>query len=343
MNPLQLVDEIRRRGRDTAARPLNVWWVALSGDRDQFAKALLESRGTSAIIPWILRVPGRFREPNAVMYDIAHVLGETRRAIIDMEEAVRRNQGVDVIVLSRTELELIVTSSPILLPQWFPITPGHTVTAQVHDLTWDVNVSMADEILELDDLRGILHSLDVALAARWRQCHEADHRRSQAIWAHIRRDSEQGVVSALDNMQAALSSVRNTSNYRPSTKQNRTMIERLWFLANKTSPDKLPGRARALASALCAEELEVLSGNQPLLAVLGRPSNPILDASALWCFQLIVTLKNACQMVTAAAHADEYPVFPHALLRAVSLDLRRFLHAASGALRLASGSSGTVP
>ena len=343
MNPLQLVDEIRRRReRDEDAKPLSVWWVALSGDRDQFAEALLDSRSTSPIIPWILRTPGLFRDPNAVMNDISYVLGETQHNMVDVAESARRNGGIDVIVLSRTELELISTSSPILLPEWFPVTPGRTVTAQVHDLTWDVNVSMADEILELDDLRGILHNLDMALADRWRQCHEADHRRSQAIWAQIRRDSEQDIISVIDDIQSALSSIRNTSNYRPSTKQNKTMIERLWFLSNTTSPDKLHGKAKALAQALCAEELRLSDHSQPLLAVLGRPGNPIPDASVLWCYQLIVTLRNACQMVTTAAHADEYPPFPRALLKTVSLDLRRPLRAAIHALRLATGSSGGI-
>ncbi len=338
MNPLQLINEIRRRReRDDTASALNVCWLALSGDRDQFAEALLGTREDSPIVPWILRVSGLFRDTNEVMNDIAHVLRESR---------ARLSGGVDVIVLSRTELELISTSSPILLPEWFPVTPGRTVTAQVHDLTWGVNVSMADEILELDDLRGILHSLDVALIARWRQCHGADHRRSQAIWDQIRRNSDQDIVSAMDDIQATLSNVQNSSNYRPSTRQNRTLIERLWFLANKTSPDKLPRRANALAVALCAEELLFPSDGQPLqslLAVLARPGNPISDPGALWCYQLIVTLRNACQMVTAAAHADEYPPYPRALLKTVSLDLRLFLHAATGALYIANGSSGRTP
>ena len=70
-----------------------------------------------------------------------------------------------------------------------------------------------------------------------------------------------------------------------------------------------------------------------LAAVLNRPSSPIGEARVRWAFALIVTLRSACQLVTAAAHDDSYPRFPTALLRSTSLDLRRFLDAAVAKLR----------
>lgn len=98
---------------------------------------------------------------------------------------------------------------------------------------------------------------------------------------------------------------------------------RLWAYVNKSPPEALPKAAASLAKAVGLDANE--TGDPPLTAVLSRTANPILDKaseSGLW---LLVSLRAACQLLTAGAHADEYPRFPVLLLRSFSLDLRRFL------------------
>ena len=58
-----------------------------------------------------------------------------------------------------------------------------------------------------------------------------------------------------------------------------------------------------------------------------------MDARVQWAFGLIVTVRGACQLVTAAAHADEYPRFGAQLLQSTSRDLRSFLDGAAAKLR----------
>ena len=339
MNPKQLIAEIgHRRNRRPVEEGLLVYWVTLSGDRDEFATSLRNLRGAFPFVPTILRSSGMFRDSNALMNDVAAVLEETRSEILRLAKAIRQHNAAEIIILSRTELRLISTSSPIVLPEWYPITPSHTVTARIQDLTWDINVSMADEVAMVADLQRLLYETDRALEASLRQCHSADHRHSQALWDSLRRDSGQSVHAALDEARATLRTIRNPANYRPSARRNKTMIERLWFMANATPPDKMAKRAKTLAKALCTVEMPLDNHRQSLLAVLNRPTNPIDDLGTLWCFQLIGTLRSACQFVTAASHADEYPSFPDTLLRAVSLDIRRFLDNATTILKQAGPS-----
>ncbi len=204
------------------------------------------------------------------------------------------------------------------------------------DLTWDINVSMADRTVMVADLQRLLHEFDNALEERLRQCLNADHRYSQALWDSLRRESGQSALAAIDEARATLNTIKNSANFRPSTKRNKTIIERLWFMANATPPDKMAKRAKALANAICVDKILLNNHRQSLLAVLNRPSNQIDDLGTLWCFQLLVSIRSACQFVTAAAHADEYPSFPDTLLRAVSLDIRRFLNDANALLSHAS-------
>lgn len=337
MNPVQVMEEIRRRRESEGERSgLIVYWVTLSSDRDNFAGHLRLARGSWPLVTSILRSPGVFRDSNSVMNDVATVLQDAKSDIAGLADSIRQKDGVDVVILSRTELRLAITSSPILLPDWFPVMSGQTVTARIEDLTWSVRVPMSDNVVALNELQRILHDLDVAIVVRLQESRQADHRRVQALWDNIRRPSDDRVSGVLGSIREALQGVANPSHFRPSTTRNPTIVGRLWHVANATSPDLLPRKAKALADALCAEDFDLDHSATSLLGVLNRPTNLISDIRELWSFQLIITLRSACQLVTAAAHADEYPMFPDVLLRTTSLNIRRFLDDAIQILRAAS-------
>ena len=337
MTPEQVVEEIRRRReRAHGVVALSVYWVALTGDRDQFRSELQQVRGESSIVPWILREPGRFHDPNAVMNDVTFILSNLQQEILEIAEYTRRRGGVDVVVLARNELRLAVTSSPVQLPDWFPVMSDRTVTARIDDLTWFVNVAMSDEVVALGELQRILYELDMLMVTRIRNILEKDHNHVQALWSRIRVKEEERPRAGLDGIRKSLGEIRHSSDFRPSTARSPTMVGRLWSQVNRSSPEELPGLSKVLARALQVDDLDITDGRASLEGVLNRPSNQIGDTSARWCFHLLVTLRSACQFVTAAAHADEYPLFPDALLRSVSLDLRQFLDGAIQILKAAS-------
>ena len=326
MYPEQLVEEVRRRWDSAQGMPeLSVFWVTLSTDRDKFADALRQMRGEWPLVPVILRMPGLFRDPNAVMNDVASILHDTKHEIMDMVDCIRRCNGVGLLVLSRSELRLAVTSSPLRLPEWFPVMAGKEVAARIDDLTWSVHVRLSDEAVAVNDLQRILYELDKAVVARIQEALKSDHRHVQALWDRIRRQDESDFSHVLQGINKTLDSITNPIDFRPSTSRSPTMVGRLWFEANRNSPDELRRVAKALTRALRTDQIELRSDMTTLMAVLNRLTSPIDDPGARWSFHLLVTLRSACQLVTASAHADQYPMFPVVLLRATSLDLRRFL------------------
>ncbi len=310
-------EAVRPRARGSG--PLRVFWAAVSGDRDAFAEELRELLEGEAVIPVVLRTGG-FVDPNAVMKDVADVLELARGEIRKMKDVANEHRGVDLVLISRKDLSLADTSSPIVLPDWFPVAPDRTVTVSITDLTWSAEVPVSDSSLALDDLRRILYDLDKALVARLQESQNIDRRLSQALWDLIGLKGGE-----LKRIEDFLDGVRNPVGYRPSASKNPTVVSRIWAHANSTSPDRLPRTARALTQALRPDR--VSAGGMSLTAVLNRPTNPI-DAAERWSFCLIVTVRSACQLITAAAHADDYPRFPQALLKSTSLDVRRFLDAA---------------
>ena len=266
------------------------------------------------------------------MNDVLEVLNDAQAEIRAVQNAATKVGGVDLVLLGRDDLKLADTSSPILLPDWFPVAPGQTPPVRIEDLTWSARVSLSDPTLALDDLSRILHDLDHALTNRLQVSLETDHRLTNSLWDRICRNNER-IDDALRRMRTNLNAVSNPTAYRPSTAHGRpTVVSLLWAHANRKAPDEVQGTARALADGLRIDDIDVDMDDAPLAAVLNRPSNR-MEARVHWAFCLIVTVRGACQLVTAAAHADEYPRFGAQLLQSTSHDLRLFLDRAVGKLR----------
>lgn len=326
LEPKTVVENLSSRPPE----PLRVFWVRVGGDRNTFERHLVQLRAQCPIVPWVLRKPALFQNPNSVMSDVLEILNDAREEIQAVQNAATKAGGLDLVVLGRTDLKLADTSSPILLPDWFPVAPGQTPPVRIEDLTWSARLSLSDPTLALDDLRRILHDLDHALTNRLQVSLETDHRLTNSLWNRIRRKGR--ISDDLPRMKAKLNTVSNATAYRPSVAHSLTVVGLLWGYANSKAPDDLQRTAGALADALQIEDADVERDDASLAAVLNRPANP-MDARVRWAFALIVTVRGACQLVTAAAHADEYPRFRAQLLQSTSHDLRSFLDDAVARLR----------
>lgn len=324
LEPLEVVEEMRGRPSDDALRVfwVQVWWQS----REEFAAGLAEvnDQADRALVPWTLRKPNLFMDANSVMFDVLEVLEDAKAALTHPAA-----KGIDLILLTRRELAVVDASSPIELPDWYPVSRarGETVTTTVQELTWEVAISLGDEALLLEDISRLLYDLDVAVVARLREALVASKRKVQRVEALLFSGSS--LDEDLDRIEAALDTARaSKEHYRPSTRPGRddSIVAKIWRLVNSTGPDGLVKCASALAFAL---EPGHAVADQPvaasLVAVLNRTSNPIPSDADRWCFNLLIAVRSACQLLTAAAHAEEYPRFPVVLLKSVSQDLRRFL------------------
>lgn len=316
--------------RSRPSEPLRVLWVRVQGDRENFKKALTDLRGTSPIVPWIVRKRHFFRDAHAVMEDISDVLNDVKSEIEAVETSARQAGGVDLVLLAKTTLERVDTSSQISLPEWFPVEPGSQPTIPIKDLTWSARIPLNDSMLEIDDLQRILYELDCALTDRLHRSGVSSSTSTAQLWRLIRRDKREDFQSALTRIQGQLTRVATPTGYRPNAEDNPTMVALFFTHANKKSPGDLLTTAKALAIALDINGDAVdgnILGTHPsaLAAVLNRPPRKNASACDLWAYYLIVAVRNACQLSTAAAHADQYPLFGAELLQSISHDLRSFL------------------
>ncbi len=223
IEPNQIVDEIRQRLR--VSQPLSVFWVTLSTDRDDFVRTMKEMRNGLPIAPWALRSPG-FTDPNSVMNDVVEILNQAREDIEIVGKTATQKNCIALVLLSRRELNLAITSSPILLPDWFPVAPGQMVAAHIDDLTWSVSVLISDEVSALGDLRRILFEIDDALITCLEESLAVDHNRVQSLWSEISREGDGAIATALNKARNELHKIQNPTGYRPSTKKSLTIVDR---------------------------------------------------------------------------------------------------------------------
>ena len=167
------------------------------------------------MVPVVLRVPG-FVDPNAVMNDLGGVLEgcESDLRAPDMRERLARHGFVDFVLISRREFALAATSSPLQVPEWFPVSAGQEVTARIEDLTWSSGVALSAPEAHTGEIKRLLCELDGALLERVREVGKADHRsvrglldQNPATWRGFRLSSMIFVSKA----RAALDQVKESA------------------------------------------------------------------------------------------------------------------------------------
>lgn len=324
---------MRKRSHNRGAA-LCFYWVASPGDRDGFSQGLRDEGVDLPLCPIVVRIGG-FADPNAVAADLLRVLDSARSELEqpDFAERVRTANCLDVVLVARRELELESSSSPIVLPSWFPMFPSTSVTATIMDLTWSTHVSLSAEELHAGEIGRLLFELDRELIRNLRASHLRDHRLVNSLHDALRRKTDESVpfTGLLSGAEETLDRVRNPRDFRP-TRQDPTIVGRLWNLANTTTADRLPQRARSVAQALGLSVKAVEGFHESLVTVLGRPSFPLEDHLQRWSFNLIATTGAACQLLTAAHHADDYAEYPLPLVRSLSFDIRKSLDQAVSVL-----------
>ena len=334
LTPSNVFEEIKIR-RKRSDDPIRFYWVDISaeggeGDRNRFVRLLHQQAGPYPVRAVILRTPG-FMDANSVMNDLSEVLAGCKHELLSagMRGRIGQSRHTDIVLIARRELELAITSSPLVLPDWFPLHASQEVTARIDDLTWTTRVPLSAAEAHMGDLRRLLYELDDALLERLRvvgEQRDADRRLQMSLLDRIRANSEKTL--AIGELVAAarteLRAVRSPRDYRPRS-TGPTMISRLWRATVEKPANELHQLANSLATALRIVPGSIGAHEESIVTVLGRPTNPIRDPAARWAFDVIATVGAACQLATAAAHADAYVRYPVRLVGSLSRDLQRAL------------------
>jgi hypothetical protein len=336
IKPERLAEGVRRRVQESPY-DVSAYWYKVSGDREGYARRLREEFREDPVVALVVREI-RFDNPNAILTDLVEVISRNRMAC---EEAIpaklRPAAKCAIVLLARTELAVPQASSPVILPEWFPVGGGTMVSTIVEDLTWTADAPLNGREARVDEVCARLFGLEGALLGRLKSVHVSDHQKGNALLELIRRHEGEKFGDILSSVEAFRLSVTTPSAFRPSLREGRSLVARLWDVVQRHHPEGLGGPAKALATALALTDALGSPWYESLASVLRRPSSGDSPGARRFARNILVTVATACQFITAAAHSDDYGLYPVPLVRSVSLDLRRSMDDAEAVLDSVDG------
>lgn len=319
----------------TDSRELAVLWCATAHSRAEFASDVEDALQACPAV--VIVVKGfRFDDPNSVLDDLVLLLDDAREAVLERLSRIGVHRLRGVVLVSRSALAVPQLSSPSVLPDWVPGLGGTTIEVRLEDATWTAGVALNDDALDCSGLSSALFEFDVAAVTQLAAVASAVPAAGESFFDRIRRDGDVSLASFCEIALQTLDDVSSPNGYRPSAKLGATVVPRLWSLAQAEAANRHRRIARSLLSAFGLQDLEMFPP-EPFVSVLGRPTTPLESRGERYILGVINGVVAGCQLTTAAAHADDYPRYPHALLHTLSVNLQSSLRGAVDILSCQGG------
>lgn len=319
VDPIRTAEAVSRL-HETGGSALLVSWLMVLGDREAYAAQVRAAVAGESIAVVVLR-EALFENVNAVMVDTVRLLESNRD--ICLAAWGEHTARVSVLILARAPLQVPQISSPVLLPDWVPCADGQRIVAFIRDLTFAVDAPLSSSELAASEISERLYDLEQTLTERLTQVALSHAGDAAAFWARIIRGPEEDLDSFLARAVDAHRRVAAPMSFRPSVRQGRSLVSRIWQLSTAANSDVVHA-ARDLAQSLRLSD-DVTAPPDSIMAVIRRPTGNLSTSGQKLAYGLLVTTGAACQVVTSAAHADNYPRYPTSLLSSLSRDLRRSL------------------
>lgn len=310
----------------TAKSPISAFWIPTSHGRDDLEVRLRQHRFDVPVIPIVIR-KAIFADSNAVLSELVGLMDENREQIL---AGVKSNAGdrasCILALLAKSELRVAQLGSPVTLPEWFPIRPGHTFDIIIQDVTWQAREGLNSRAISHSEICSALMDLEGALINRLACVVERDHNQAGRLLELFRSADANfsDYKAALQSARVAYAKLANPTAFRPSLRQQHFIVERLSAIGLATPPAKVDSVAKALVDALGIPS-DVLLQHESILSVLCRPQPTEAGAHRRLARCLLASVLGAYQLLTASAHADSYSSYPVLTLKALSYDIRQSL------------------
>jgi hypothetical protein len=324
-SPVRVIELIRLLDNNSKEK-IRVVWVNVSGSRAEFAAEMNANIESDAIVPIIVR-EAIFLSPNAVLSDVNRLFDQNRAVILASLNG--KHLGcISIVVLAKADFTLPQISSPITLPDWFPVSPRTEVFLRIFDLDSESEIDLVNAPeARVDEVSSQLVQFEQALVRRFSRLLSEGRTLDQFLnvinsVSSTGKDNFASATDACREFERHVASIADARAYRPSLRTGSSLCGRLIRLVLKSSPDQLAALAKSVADGLHIGEFDLVK--PPLFAVLLRPT-AVMTIATRNVHSALLASYAAYQFLTAAAHAGEYPQYSLALVRATSRDLREAL------------------
>ncbi len=302
---------------------LRVFWLCVSGPRDAMSRELSRSIETEEIVSLVVR-DRWFTNSNEVLSDMTRLFEQAKVQLQAL--APRRPEKLTVVILAKSDLNFPQVSSPIQLPNWFPVRPGLETFFYLRDLL-GVNEGglLNSPELMVDRVAAQTHSLEEVLVSLLVQRADVHGPSVTAFLQRLTQKQDVDTRACIAAYEDHLRTVVDPRAYRPNASAaTKSLVTDILKRVLDSSPPRLAEHAVALG-----KQVVVGSGRikPSYFGVALRPKIVMTDSEANW-HSIMLGLYQAYQMMNAAAHAGDYGRYPIGVLHYMSLDLQCFLQSA---------------
>lgn len=287
-------------------------WLGVDGPRGEFKRELDGLVQDLPVLVLIVRMRG-FDDPNALLADLVELLNDSRQEAEDRLAEFSGEPAFHLVLLAKKQLNLAQASSPVTLPSWFPIMPSRSMHAVVRDQTWSLSTSINDSRTGVTELSEAIFRLEGSLLRRMRHMLLEDRRSGDTLLGQLQDPPAKNFQQCHEMFVTEHLKVSNPSAFRPSVRVGTSLVAQIWRIVQTNGTEQIGRPAAGMAKALGISTSILPRWETGFTGLLFRSTYPV-DGSKAFGTDIILTIALACQLSTAAAHADEYPRYPVPLL-----------------------------
>jgi hypothetical protein len=299
------------------------WLRHHEGSRDELAVQLSAFADGETVVPLVLRFGG-FKDANAVLSDAMALFDAHRQQIESLAD--KAPERLTFLILSKEDFRLVNASSPIELPDWFPVNPRSQTYFSINDLGHTAELKPLNFAeARMDHVAELLFALEEAITAKLWAVYETDTERCGRCVDALQPGSPKGADAkdSLETFSAHLAAAGDPRAYRPNAgDKSKFLAARIIKLLLGNTPKQVTAAAEELGKHLHGSGTVALKPT--FFAVMWRPPSKVPVEISNW-HAVLVAFFQVYQLMNAHAHAGEFPPYPASLQFANSLDLRRFL------------------
>ena len=282
---------------------------------------------------------GSFDDPNGIIDDLAKLISDHSEWFGDGNRvAIIKEEKFSLVLVSKRALGVPQISSPVTLPDWFPLWPSRLLTIKIQSITDLVDISVGSPDVPVGHLNESLYLLEVALCARFLSVFQ----RTPAVSAKllVRGGGSKGPADLM-GMVAQSEAGRGSGapkDFRPGGGATSpyfvSYLFRQWW---ECSHKGIHALAVDISDALGIHSGSKIEAQYSLASLLTRTVKPKLSDTppgVTFARNALVSLSHSIQFTNAAHHGGDYPNFPAVLTITYAQDLARSCRCAADALAL---------
>lgn len=332
LSPSTIADSLRRFHRQQN-EDIEAFWIESTGSRQQLATEL---QGLAEDLPILVTtvVRGRFIDPNGIVDDLSLTILENEAWFTPgRRELVIRGQKFSIVLVSKRPLGVPQISSPVSLPDWFPLWPGRLLTANITSVFSSITISLASQDIPLAAINNALFALEQSLCNRLDAVLRSAPSASGPLMSVVvgSTSTSASLADLIASSRLGLQS-RTGDEFRPGGAADSgfivSQLARIWRDCNPKDRQKLAAHA---ADALGLSVASAIDIQFSLTALLTRGKEKLLTVPDHITFSrnLMVTVSDVVQFINGIHHADEFPQFPAVLTITFAKELANSCHKAA--------------